>query len=155
MSRSRDTRFRDVRVFHELSSRSSRSTGKGGTRENKLGTERIRKRYEHEDERRKKDAGCAPTCPRGIGSRGLRRAWNRRPARFEATEGATVRREKKGLSTDTAEAAAARPRCRRTAPMWEMGDRRKSPVRRSQLNPSARGRPLSVRATISPKGTQP
>jgi hypothetical protein len=96
-SRSRDTRFRGVRVFQELTGRSLRSTRKDGTKANNgLGRERIRER--REDERvgeGEEDAGCAPTCPRGIGSRGLRRARNRRPARSEATRGGMVRREKR------------------------------------------------------------
>jgi len=92
-------------------------------------------RVQETKKRRRRRILDAPTCPRGIESRGLRRAENDERSTIREKE----RRKRKKKKTFYGHGGSCC--CLFAVGQRRRGDRRKSPVRRSQLNPSARGDP--------------
>lgn len=140
---------RRIHMFWKFSCRSSESEGKDGIREKRIRRGGAYKKWGKE--RRRRRILDTLTCVLEASGRVAFDVHRMMSAPLEEEE----QRKRKKKKRDFLRTRWKLPLRRRTASTWGSRDRRKSPVRRSQLNPSAaRGRPSSMCATISPKGTQ-
>lgn len=106
-----------------------------GTGEDRVEVGRQDARETRKRTRREKDIACTVMCPRGIASRGLRRARNdERSVETRVRGRGAAKREERNCLRERRWKSLL-PLRRRTAPTSGSRVRRKSQVRRSQLSP--------------------